>query len=254
MHTEHPEYFQRFTLSAGPVDFTGHWHPSAVLDTMQTLATTHAELIGVGRALLLARNRIWILSRTHLQMYEYPMMYDEVIARTWPGAPNRFFFPRHFTFARPDGTLLGAASTLWLLLDLEARAVVPPGKSELVFPDTAHLAPPLPPPDRVATVAGQTTEHLRTAAYTDLDVNRHVNNTRYADWVCDALPLALMRTHCVENLLLNYTKEILPEQAVRGTLSLDGERFSMLGESQDGAQTFFEIGGTLMPRRCERRI
>lgn len=254
MHVDHPDFSQQFSLSAGPVDFTGRWRPSAILDTMQTLATTHAELIGVGRAPLLEQGRIWILSRTHLQMREYPMMYEEVVARTWPGAPNRFFFPRYFTFTRPDGTPLGAASTLWLLLDLKARTIVPPAKCELIFPDTAHLTPPLPLPDRVLSVKGSTTLHLRTAAYTDLDVNHHVNNTRYADWVCDALPLETLRTHCIENLLLNYTKEILPEQTVCGTLALDGERFSMLGEAQDGAQTFFEIGGTLAPWHCDRRI
>jgi acyl-ACP thioesterase len=254
MQTSVADYSIRFTLQADEVDFTGRWRPSAILRSMQNLATAHAELIGVGRDVMLQRNIIWLLSRTHLQMQAYPMMDEEVVLRTWPGEPNRFFFPRHFTIARPDGQPLGAASTLWVLLDLGARAIIPPGKCDLVFPDTSHLSPPLPAPERVMQVEGERLLDIRTARYSDLDVNRHVNNTRYADWLCDALPMDTMATHCIENLLLNYTKEILPGETLRTTLALEDNRFSMSGDSQDGTRTFFEIGGTLLPWHSDRRV
>ena len=249
------ELIRELFLSAGAVDFTGRWRPKAILETMQDLATAHSEELGVGRALLLQRDTIWILSRTHLQMREYPMMDEEVRVRTWPGAPNRFFFPRYFVIERPDGRKLGSAAQLWLLLDLNARSVIPPAKAGLAFPDTSHMPAPLPAPDRVMrSEAGQCFTRERAALYADLDVNGHVNNARYADWVCDLLPLEVLRAHCVENLLLNYTKEVLPGPPVRCALTLAGPRFSMLGESQDGARVFFEAGGTLTPWRCDRQI
>jgi acyl-ACP thioesterase len=253
------EHTARILLRANDVDFTGRWRPSAILMSMQQVATEHSALLGNSRADLLDRDMIWILSRTHLHMSAYPMLDEEVVMRTWPGTSNRFFFPRHFVIEGPDGARLGAIATLWLVLDLNARAVVPPAKAGLAFPDTSHLAPPLPTPERVQRVDGAVTVSERSAVYTDLDVNRHVNNTRYADWVCDALPLETLGTHCVENLLLNYSAEILPGQAVRCTLALAGERFSMYGESsnqadQEEARVCFEIGGSLAPWRSDRRV
>ena len=254
MQTGRAEYSEHVLLRAGAVDFTGRWRPGAILESMQDLATRHAELLGFGRAAMLERNVIWILSRTHLRMQTYPMMDEEVVAHTWPGVPNRFFFPRHFLFTRPDGAALGAASSLWLVLELGARAILPPSKCGFAFPDTSGLTPPLPAPERVSRVEGEAARGVRVARYTDLDINHHVNNTRYADWVCDALPLEVLRAHCVENLLLNYAKEVLPGQAVHHSLVMDGERFSMAGESEDGAQTFFEAGGTLAPWHSDRRV
>jgi len=249
------ECTREFFLSAGMADFTGRWRPSAILEAMQDLATAHSEELGMGRALLLRRGVIWILSRTHLQMRAYPMMDGRVRVRTWPGVANRFFFPRYFVLEEPGGERLGAAAQLWLLLDVSARSVIPPAKAGLAFPDTSRMPAPLPTPDRVIRFeSGQCFTRERAALYADLDVNGHVNNARYADWVCDLLPLEVLRAHCVENLLLNYTKEVLPGPPVRCALTLAGPRFSMLGESQDGARVFFEAGGTLTPWRCDRQI
>jgi len=249
------ELSRELALSAGMVDFTGRWRPSAILESMQDLAIAHSEALGVGRPVLLQRDIIWLLSRTHLHMREYPMMDERVCVRTWPGVANRFFFPRYFVFERPDGRRLGSAAQLWLLLDLNARSVVPPAKADLSFPDTSRMPAPLPLPDRVTRLeAGQCFTRERAAVYTDLDVNGHVNNARYADWVCDLLPLEALRARCVENLLLNYTKEVLPGPAVRCALTLAGPRFSMLGESAGDAQVYFEVGGTLTPWHSDRRV
>ena len=241
------EFTRELVLSACMVDFTGRWRPSAILESMQDLATAHSEELGAGRALMLQRGIIWILSRTHLHMQEYPMMDERVRIRTWPGTANRFFFPRYFVMERPDGRRLGAASQLWLLLDLNVQSVIPPSKANLTFPDISHIPAPLPTPDRVMRVdSGQHFAQTRTAVYTDLDVNGHVNNARYADWVCDLLPLEMLRTHCVENLLLNYAKEVLPGPPIRCTLTLAGARFSLLGEANSNEPPCFEAGGTLL--------
>lgn len=248
------DYTNRLKLRPGDVDLVGRWRPSAILTAMQDIATEHAEPLGFGRQILLERGLIWILSRTHVQMLDYPMMGDEVSMRTWAGVPNRFFFPRYFEMNAADGTPLGFASSLWLILDLNERAVIPPAKCQFEFPDTSHWPAPLPLPERVLRLECEASSRIREPAYTDLDINGHVNNTRYADWVCDALPLDVLRTHAIDNLLLNYTREILPGCDVRCTLHRSVNRFSLLGESTDGAQIHFEAGGSLTPWHSERRM
>ena len=44
--------------------------------------------------------------------------------------------------------------------------------------------------------------------YSDTDINGHVNNTRYADFVCDALRLeGLPRSRFLSELQIGYTAE-----------------------------------------------
>ena len=45
-----------------------------------------------------------------------------------------------------------------------------------------------------------------------LDVNAHVNNARYADWLTDALGTSVMRQYCLKTLNINYAAEVLPDK------------------------------------------
>ncbi len=249
-----PRYTERFILSAADVDLTGRWRPSNILTSMQNAGIAHSELLGCGRAQMLGDNKIWVLSRTHVHMDAYPMMDEEVVTHTWPGKTNRFFFPRYHVFERPDGTPLGCAAALWLILDVEARKIVLPAQAAVPMPDTSMYAPPLPLPERVTPVEGEALVSLREPRYTDLDVNGHVNNARYADWVCDALPLDMQRTHALQDLLLNYSKEIWPGQHAQLTLRQQDDRFSLTGEAPDGDPLYFEAGGCFMPWHSDRRV
>ena len=48
----------------------------------------------------------------------------------------------------------------------------------------------------------------RAMRYSDTDINGHVNNTRYADFVCDALRLeGLPRSRFLSELQIGYTAE-----------------------------------------------
>ena len=59
----------------------------------------------------------------------------------------------------------------------------------------------------------------RQVRYTDLDQNKHMNNTRYLDWVEDLLPSAFFEAHSLRELTLCYLNEALEGQ----TLSLNWE-------------------------------
>jgi len=83
--------------------------------------------------------------------------------------------------------------------------------------------------------------------YTDLDVNQHVNNTRYADWACDALGIDTMRECCLESMIINYNAEILPNQEITLHANKNGLSYRVAGYHED--KLHFELGGKLMPRK-----
>ena len=80
--------------------------------------------------------------------------------------------------------------------------------------------------------------------YSDLDVNGHVNNTRYADWLCDALGTETLEKHPLERFVIHYDSEIRPGQPVELRLQRADLKFRMIG-IHDG-RTAFSVGGTLM--------
>ena len=166
---------------------------------------------------------------------------------TFPMPLRRWFFPRYFVFRDEEGAQVGAAGTLWVLFDLEKRCMVAPGDVAGAIPDNSDLTPPLGVPGPVPRLTtGGTLESARTPVYSELDVNGHVNNARYADWLCDALGLEIMREYRVKTMRLSYAAEIRPGQAMELRLTRDGLAYHLTG-SHEG-KTHFEIGGELAGR------
>jgi acyl-ACP thioesterase len=71
--------------------------------------------------------------------------------------------------------------------------------------ESEHAVEELPPKlaigDELEPVDG------RVARYSDLDVNRHVNNARYVDWIFDAVPPPDEASVAFSNLAVQFSGE-----------------------------------------------
>ena len=239
-------YCEKTLLLSRDCDLGGLWKPSAILTAMQETAGMHSHILGCGREMLVQKGVVWVLTRCEVQMEKEARMGSRLSIETFPMPLRRWFFPRYFVFRDEEGAQVGAAGTLWVLFDLEKRCMVAPGDVAGAIPDNSDLTPPLGVPGPVPRLTGGTLESARTPVYSELDVNGHVNNARYADWLCDALGLEVMREYRVKTMRLSYAAEIRPGQAMELRLTRDGLAYHLTG-SHEG-KTHFEIGGELEKR------
>ena len=239
-------YCEKTLLLSRDCDLGGLWRPSAILTAMQETAGMHSHILGCGRETLVQKGVVWVLTRCEVQMEKEARMGSRLSIETFPMPLRRWFFPRYFVFRDEEGAQVGAAGTLWVLFDLEKRCMVAPGDVAGAIPDNSDLTPPLGVPGPVPRLTGETAASARTPVYSELDVNGHVNNARYADWLCDALGLEVMREYRVKTMRLSYAAEIRPGQAMELRLTRDGLAYHLTG-SHEG-KTHFEIGGELEKR------
>ena len=240
-------YCEKTLLLSRDCDLGCLWRPSAILTAMQETAGMHSHILGCGRETLVQKGVVWVLTRCEVQMEKEARMGSRLSIETFPMPLRRWFFPRYFVFRDEEGAQVGAAGTLWVLFDLEKRCMVAPGDVAGAIPDNSDLTPPLGVPGPVPRLTtGETAASARTPVYSELDVNGHVNNARYADWLCDALGLEVMREYRVKTMRLSYAAEIRPGQAMELRLTRDGLAYHLTG-SHEG-KTHFEIGGELEKR------
>ena len=206
----------------------------------------HCTLLGCGRNELVKRNIVWILARSEVQMTRYPAIGETITVQTFHKPVRLRFFQRYFLFTDAMGEAIGTAGTLWLLMDLTTRQTVPAGDVAALLPDNSELTAPMALPATVGQLQGTETVKEYEAVYTDLDVNGHVNNTKYADWLCNMLGIETMRQYQLQSLILNYNTEVLPEQRLMLRLIRRGNDFQLIGDH--GEKAAFEIGGTLKER------
>lgn len=232
-------------IRSDQVDMNSRMKPSALLEDMQEIAGAHAEVLGVGRSMLLDRNLVWVLTRIEVQMARYPLFGETVTIETFPMPNRRWFFPRYFIFRDENGTQIGCAGSLWVLLDVRERKMSRPDPILSLMPDNSDLTPPLGLPATVAEITGAFESETRRPVYTDLDMNGHVNNVRYMDWCCNALGIDTMRHSELASFALNYNQEILPGQEIRTELHRKDDAFSFSGFA--GETRHFDVGGLLRP-------
>ena len=236
-------YTQEFRIASYQADVSARIRPSAILEIMQEMAGAHAELLNVGRTRLLPMHLAWVLTRVEVRMERYPLSGEVITVETFPMSNRRVFFPRYFIFRDSEGRQIGCAGSLWVVLDINTRKMANAAEIVPLLPDNSDLTAPMGMPAMVEDVSGQMQEALCTPAYTDLDMNGHVNNTRYLDWCCNALGIDTMKASILKQFAVNFHQEILPGQEVHTVLQREDSRFSFSGF--EGDKRHFDVGGML---------
>lgn len=244
---QHKTYRETRTLTASVCDMTGQWRPSAIMEAMQEVSGTHSDLLGVGHNALQEIGLVWVIARGEVEMDAYPRMSDHVQVETFHMPVKRWFFPRYFRLMDMDGREFGRAATMWVLLDITSRKMAPPDTILHLMPDNSDLPAPLGLPSPVTEIGGTIIRTDRDVVYTDLDLNGHVNNTRYIDWACNAIGIDTLRTNCLKNFSIQYNAEVLPGQVVHTELHRFMDDFTFGGQDGEGKR-LFDIGGKLMDR------
>lgn len=227
-------------------DLNGQWRPGSILETMQEIAGTHAEYLGCGRNALFEKNIVWVLLRNEINMVRYPKITEKIRVITYPKENRRVFCPRFYRFEDENGNRIGEASSLWALIDINTRHMVAPDEFIKLLPKNEDIIPGIDVPSVIGSLEGESFVSDYKPVYTDLDVNGHVNNTKYCDWLCNALGVETMKIYQLRNICLNYKAEVIPENDVKLNLTRNEYNVNLTGTVDD--KVMFRVSGILEKR------
>ncbi|MBN2162738.1 MAG: hypothetical protein JXR25_00755 [Pontiellaceae bacterium] len=212
-HELKPEWKTEQTICSYDVDPQATVRLAALCRFMQEAAYHHAEHLGLGRQFLLERRMAWVLARQRIDVIRLPQWGDRVNIRTWPSGRDRLFFYRDFELTDGAGQRVLTASNAWSLIDLEKRQRVHPEiYMALDIPEGSPVFDARPA--RLKGDAGEPVADV-TVTYGDLDLNGHVNNVRYLEWIIDHLPRTFQENHALLSMESNFLAEALDGQAIR---------------------------------------
>ena len=238
-------YTEAILLRTPLCDMRGGWKPSAILEAMQETAGAHCERLGIGRPVMDGLGIAWVLSRTRVVMDRLPRMNETVSVATWPLPPKHLFYPRVNAIRDAEGNAIGAATSLWLLMDLDTRRVVNSDEVLRHLPENADMPAGIPI-GMARPLAGEAAESTLVPPYVDFDLNGQVNNTRYLDWAMNALGHDALSEKRVKEFSVSYDREIRPGETIRTELVRDGDAFSFRGFSEE--KKCFCVSGVLTER------
>lgn len=206
---------QHIVIPCYDTDVAYRLKPASFMDFSQEIAQRHAAVLGFGYDDLQRTRTAWVLSRLHIKFIRHPVWRDEVDFTTWHKGSERLFFLRDFKMTDKNGELAVAATSSWLVLNLDTRRLVRDAEIDGFGTDCREHAIETPcdkvqlPKGVPAVVAG---EHQVT--YSDVDMNGHTNNARYVVWAMDALGYGFAANHPVKELKINFNHETKPGETV----------------------------------------
>ncbi len=222
-------YETRLRVLSSQVDPSRRMRVSTLFMLLQEAAIAHTTLLGMGREKTLDRGLLWAVTMQRSQIERLPVYDEEVKLASWPGATMHVLFPRYYQLTGADGKVLVRASALWVLMDRrERRFVFPEAWGIRIDAVTTGAELPLP---KALKLGEPTGEGSFTVPYSYVDLNGHMNNTRYFDLAEDWMPPDL-RLRPLREAAVEYCGEARLGTHIHLTHRREESSFSLSGETE----------------------
>lgn len=197
-----------FTVDAYLSDFRGRATLPMIGGFMLQAATKHAEERGFGYSAMVGRNRVWVLSRMAIEIYEYPKNETSFEINTWVAEVNKIFTERCFSFVDENGKEIGFARSVWASIDIQTRK--PTNVLELDglcdFIDKEKPCP-IEGMKKVLAIKDVKPVDQFIVKYSDVDINGHLNSMKYIEHFVDMFDISFFKEKEIRRFEINYVNE-----------------------------------------------
>jgi len=193
---------KRFPLASYDVDFESKATLQALMRFMDDIAWEHARELGLGFGELAHQDLAWVIARLKIEIDEYPRWGDTI---------------RELARAATASVLINQISRRPHRADNMFNRILDP--QERAFDENLKKLPSADNGKMRCTVE---------VRYSDLDLNGHVNNVKYMEWLLDSYPLAFHRENRLVAVEVNFISEALYGDTVV-VHSRTGGRFHLHG-------------------------
>ena len=195
-----------------------------VCNFFQEAASLNAESLGFSRSNFAAAGDevSWVLTRMLVKMRRYPVWEDEVTVETFPRGGRHLVAWRDFVLKGASGEVLGVGSSEWMLIDLTSRRPVRIPQAVFAAADPADV-PVLgaEPFTRFKFPSAGGAASAKPASFraqkSHIDLNGHVNNVHYVEWMLEPC-----RSACPDEMEIVFRSETLAGDEVLVETAADG--------------------------------
>lgn len=194
-----------------------------MLGLFSEIAGDESESKGQTREFFLNAGKVFLITRMSVRFHKTLNYSDTLILTTWFRTTEGRFFFREFEVRYPDGELVASATSTWALLDVIEQKTVDPNEHPGSTSSGIDRKTDSPECKKIVTASDLPTLGYRPIYYTDLDCNRHVNNSAYSRIATDFLPYEYQNREVLD-FVINFGREtkLGDTLEIRGSETEDG--------------------------------
>lgn len=230
-----------FKIIASDCSASRHLKLSSFQKMVQQASIQDVINIGITKEKTLDKGLLWVISRMTFKIYRVPCYDEKVTLITFPLRRIHYFFPRYYILKDESGNVLIQGEGIWTLIDENNRRPINPsdhsiciyksrGGDKLEKEDFSFFLPSFKRADK---------EIVREVLYSDLDLNGHMTNTRYADWATDLLGDDIFIK--AESITFSYLKEGKLGERIIQKIQKDSSDVLIQGIDESSLKSVFEV-------------
>ena len=214
-------YQMKMKIPFDMADMNGHIKlPDVILLSLQVSGMQSIELGVSDKAILENYNLVWIITDYDIEVDRLPRFAEEITIETEALSYNRLFCYRRFTIYDETGQELIHMMATFVLMDRDSRKVhaVEP---EIVAPYQSDFDKKLIRGPKYESLNEPVSKDYHVRFY-DLDMNGHVNNSKYLDWIFEVMGADFLTQYIPKKINLKYVKEVRPGGVITSSVERTG--------------------------------
>jgi acyl-CoA thioesterase FadM len=223
-------YFDKqFELRYFEMDKFGIASPSTILVLLEETAADHCYSINHSLYQLEEQNIGWVLISGFLQMERYPHYKEKITIRTWLSEYSAIKGFRENIIYDEQANIIGRAKGLWVFFDIERRRPVQ------IYDDIKEKWSYC----KIESVDCDISKKIRAVDKADFklkfrvnrydtDMNKHVNNIRYLQWVAESIPDEIVDNYYLHSIYGRFISEAHYGQTVMSLTKKDLDNNSFM--------------------------
>lgn len=207
----------------------------AILGDLEDIGGIHSNIAGYGILDIPQTKLSWVLLDWKLKIIRRPKYSEKIKIKTWSKNAIKFYTYRDFEVYDENGQVIAIATSKWVLLDIDKGKIVKISDEVLnkYEPELEKSVFDISEIEKLQEPENYISEVEYTVKKSDIDVNNHMHNLNYLELANEALPEDVYNEQELNNVRINYKKEIKLGETVKCKYSFENNTHIIVIKSKD---------------------
>lgn len=199
-------YEQAFKIYSYFVDDNRNLTLPNLMYFMQEVAWAHSNNNEIGWHFLQTKNMFWALVKLYIQFDRMPRWNETIRIKTWGRPSELIVYPREFEIFDEQNQCIIKATSAWVILDkdhFKPQLIKLENEKNIIY-DCCVLERKIP---KIQPIPFNPNSSFSPVLHSDIDMNKHVNNTRYALWILDEYGHKFHETHKLKSCKIHFVSQ-----------------------------------------------
>jgi acyl-ACP thioesterase len=178
-----------------------------LLSLLQEAAWKHAERHHFGYGDLSRQGVFWVLSKIRVIMHRAPQGTETLRIETWGKEPELLTAFRDYEGFDGQGRRCFSATSSWHILSVATNRPQALDAFRKGFPVAVGRHAIEEKPGKISAPPQPQTTPPAAVLPSDIDMQKHVNNTRFVQWVLDRFPFDYLQEHRLREIEVNFLQQ-----------------------------------------------